>query len=62
MSHPLGRLAVMQQHLRFDEDSIIDWRLDERTKTVGRQGVALARAVLEGATKVSAHEGVRAAA
>jgi hypothetical protein len=46
LSHPLGILVPMQETLLFTEESTADFRIDERTKRIGRQGIAAARARL----------------
>lgn len=38
---------TMQQRLVFGGEIESNWRIDERTKIVGRQGIAMARAILE---------------
>jgi hypothetical protein len=43
-----------RQQLRLIEVIPNDWRLDEHTKEVGRQGIAAARAALEQAARRSA--------
>lgn len=35
----------------IDQRSAADWRLDERTRQLGRQGVAAARAALQDAAR-----------
>jgi hypothetical protein len=37
----------MTRQLRLLDPSTVDWRLDEHTRAVGRQGVARARAALQ---------------
>ena len=56
LSHPRGILKPMeaQLHLLPEPDADrpprqIDWRLDESTRTVGRRGIAAARAALRSA-------------
>jgi len=39
-------VTMKQQNFWFSGDINVDWRLDERTKTVGKQGIAAARATL----------------
>jgi hypothetical protein len=39
----------MSEQLHLIDPSEVSWRLDERTKAVGRQGIAKARAVLAAA-------------
>jgi hypothetical protein len=48
LSHPVGKMVSMQQHLTFTEELQLqaDWRLDDHTRSVGRQGIAAARARL----------------
>jgi hypothetical protein len=47
----MTRTAV-QEHLPFTV--IDDWRLDERTREMGREGLARARAALDAATRRAA--------
>jgi hypothetical protein len=56
MSHPLGIMVTMQQHLTFtieDDNEVADWRIDEHTKQVGRQGIAAARRTLEACSSMA---------
>jgi hypothetical protein len=39
----------MTKQLRLIEPTEVSWRLDERTKSIGRQGIARARAALAAA-------------
>ena len=39
----------MTKQLRLIEPAEVSWRLDERTKSIGRQGIARARAALAAA-------------
>jgi hypothetical protein len=39
----------MTKQLRLIEPTDVSWRLDERTKSIGRQGIARARAALAAA-------------
>jgi hypothetical protein len=47
----MTRTAV-QEHLPFTV--VDDWRLDERTREMGREGLARARAALDAATRRAA--------
>ena len=51
--HPLLILTLMRNQLTLIEQRTADWRLDERTKQLGIQGVAAARAALEEAARRS---------
>ena len=44
----------MTQQLVLIEHSSVDWRLDEHTKALGRQGIADARRALEDAARRAA--------
>lgn len=64
MSHPLGKLITMKTHFTtpdlFEDSQLFytpqnDFRIDERTKAIGRQGIAAARAKLA-AISEDAHE------
>jgi hypothetical protein len=44
-------MCPMQNRFTFIEDEIADWHIDERTKVVGRQGIAAARLTLEAIRK-----------
>lgn len=45
----------MQEQFTFVEEEItVDWSLDDHTRTVGRQGIAAARAILESRPMASA--------
>ena len=54
LSHPLFILGDMTRQLVLIEDAKSDWRLDERTREVGRKGVAQAREALREATRRAA--------
>jgi hypothetical protein len=41
----------MERQLVLIEDTDSDWRLDERTRQLGRQGVAAARVALQEAAR-----------
>jgi hypothetical protein len=41
----------MERQLVLIEDNESDWRLDQRTRQVGREGVAAARVALQGALR-----------
>ena len=47
----------MQNRFTFTEDQVANWHIDERTKTIGRQGIEAARRTL-----ASLNEGQLAAA
>ena len=49
MSYPVGMMMTMTTQLRLIEPTEVDWRLDERTKAIGRQGLERARAALRAA-------------
>lgn len=50
--HPLFILTLMRNQLTLiDQRTAADWRLDDRTKQLGRQGLAAARAALEDAAR-----------
>lgn len=49
LSHPLRKMGPMNEQLHLIDPSEISWRLDEQTKSVGRQGIARARAALAAA-------------
>ncbi len=42
---------MRKQLALIDNDNRADWRLDDRTKDLGRKGVAAARAALEEAAR-----------
>jgi len=44
----------MQQRFLFTGDDRADWRIDEHTRSVGRQGVATARATLAACQQAAA--------
>ena len=46
----------MQEQFTFVEEDTtsVDWRIDDHTRTVGRQGIAAARAILESTPMASA--------
>ncbi|HWC39558.1 MAG TPA: hypothetical protein VG476_13560 [Acidimicrobiales bacterium] len=44
----------MERQLVLIEDNESDWRLDERTRQLGRQGVAAARIALQEAARRTA--------
>lgn len=52
---PLAELTGMQEHFTFTyvDTPPIDWSLDEHTCSVGRQGIAAARAILETNTSMA---------
>lgn len=59
VSHPLFILGDMTRQLVLIEDAKLgfgatDWRLDERTREIGRKGVAEAREALREATRRAA--------
>lgn len=54
LSHALFILGDMTRQLVLIEDKRSDWRLDERTREVGKLGLAQAREALREATKRSA--------
>ncbi len=54
MSHPPFILGHMERQLMLLDDNAIDWRLDEETRRLGRQGLAEARAALVEATRRAA--------
>jgi hypothetical protein len=47
----------MQEHFIFTDEPVADFRIDERTKHIGRQGIAAARARLAAlaATAIDEH-------
>ena len=49
-------MVTMQQHVLFDEEDFIDWRIDEHTKAIGRMGIAAARATLESCKARAEHD------
>lgn len=66
MSHPVVMLVPMatrQLHLiSSDPSSDVIWKLDERTKALGREGVARARRALSGPADSPAQADQRSAA
>ena len=55
LSHPLFILMDMARQLvLLDKEATKDWRLDDRTREVGRQGVASAREALQDAIRRTA--------
>ena len=50
----MGPMAKKQTQLRLIDDRGDDWRLDERTKEIGRKGLADARAALQEAMRRAA--------
>ena len=54
LSHPLFILGDMTRQLVLIEHEKSDWRLDERTREVGRKGLAEAREALREATRRAA--------
>jgi hypothetical protein len=46
LSHPPAMLVNMNDQLVLLEDDERQWRLDERTREIGRRGIALAREAL----------------
>ena len=50
VSHPLFILENMKQQLTLVETSPT-WHLDERTRTIGKNGVASARQILQDARR-----------
>jgi hypothetical protein len=49
LSYLVGMMMGMTTQLRLIDPSEVDWRLDERTKAIGRQGIERARAALRAA-------------
>ena len=54
LSHPLFILGDMTRQLVLIEHEKSDWRLDERTRELGRKGLAEAREALREATRRAA--------
>jgi len=55
LSHPLFILGDMARQLVLIEDEEASWKLDDRTREVGRKGLAEARkALLEATRRVAA--------
>ena len=48
-------LVPMQEHLIFTDEPTTDFRIDDRTKAIGRQGIAAARARLASLASVNDH-------
>ena len=58
MIHPLVKVVAMKRQLvLIDTDHVGDdhWRLDDRTREVGRRGVAKAREALREAARRAEH-------
>jgi hypothetical protein len=47
-------MVAMARQLKLIDPKTVDWRLDEHTKEVGRQGIAAARRALEEAARRAA--------
>ena len=54
VSHPPVMLVTMNDQLVLLDDDDREWRLDERTREIGRRGVALAREALRQADRPAA--------
>ncbi len=54
LSHPPAILVNMNDQLALLEDDERQWRLDERTREIGRRGVAQARQALRQADRPAA--------
>ncbi|MDQ3978924.1 MAG: hypothetical protein M3314_05160 [Actinomycetota bacterium] len=54
LSHPPAILVNMNDQLVLLEDDDQQWRLDERTREIGRRGVAQARQALRQADRPAA--------
>lgn len=51
MSHPLFILGTMKQQLTLVDTVPSNWQINERTRTIGRTGIASAREILQDARR-----------
>jgi hypothetical protein len=61
LSHPIGIMNDMARQLRLIDPAEHDWRLDQKTRETGKQGLAEARkALAEAARRAAAKSGAAA--
>lgn len=56
VSHPLPILGVVDTQLELIDQTPAYWRLDERTRDIGRRGVESARVAIEDARRAALSE------
>jgi len=54
VSHPLVMMRAMQVQLVLIDDTPVEWHIDDRTREIGRRGLAEAREALQAAARKKA--------